>query len=98
MTVTDSAGAPATDTENFTWTVNAAPVGVTPIADIQGTGRPRRWPARSCTTQGVVTAAYPTGGFNGFYIQTPGADTAPTRRTRSSSTAAGGFDDVPGHR
>src|SRR4029453_11498859 len=24
---------------------------------------------------GVVTAAYPTGGLNGFYIQTPGATT-----------------------
>ncbi|MBX3092690.1 MAG: ExeM/NucH family extracellular endonuclease, partial [Cryobacterium sp.] len=24
------------------------------------------------TTKGIVTAAYPTGGFNGFYIQTPG--------------------------
>ena len=24
-----------------------------------------------------MTAAYPTGGLNGFYIQTPGADTTP---------------------
>ncbi|MFZ8281183.1 hypothetical protein ACO1KQ_14800, partial [Staphylococcus aureus] len=24
------------------------------------------------TTRGIVTAAYPTGGYNGFYIQTPG--------------------------
>ena len=23
-------------------------------------------------TSGVVTAAYPSGGFNGFYLQTPG--------------------------
>ena len=27
------------------------------------------------STEGVVTAAYPVGGFNGLYIQTPGADT-----------------------
>ncbi|WP_454299470.1 ExeM/NucH family extracellular endonuclease [Salana multivorans] len=27
---------------------------------------------RSVTTQGVVTAHYPTGGFNGYVIQTPG--------------------------
>ena len=39
MTATDSAApTPATDSETFTFTINAAPVGVTPIADIQGTG------------------------------------------------------------
>ena len=31
---------------------------------------------QTVTTEGVVTASYPTGGLNGFYIQTPGADTA----------------------
>ncbi len=29
------------------------------------------------TTEGVVTAAFPTGGLNGFYIQTGGPDTTP---------------------
>ena len=28
------------------------------------------------TTRGIVTAAYPTGGFFGFYIQTPGTGAA----------------------
>ena len=37
MTVTDSAAA-GHDSKNFIWTVNAAPTGVTPIKDIQGTG------------------------------------------------------------
>ena len=33
---------------------------------------PARSPARVVITEGVVTAAYPTGGFNGFYLQTAG--------------------------
>ena len=37
--------------------------------------RPRPLVGQTVTTEGVVTARYPTGGFNGFYIQTPGADT-----------------------
>ena len=28
--------------------------------------------ASTVTTKGKVTAAYPTGGFNGYFIQTPG--------------------------
>ncbi|MGO1345546.1 MAG: lamin tail domain-containing protein, partial [Bifidobacterium psychraerophilum] len=42
------------------------------IEDIQGTSSAT--PVASTTTvrtKGVVTAAYPDGGFNGFYIQTP---------------------------
>lgn len=42
------------------------------IEAIQGTSS--RTPVASTTTvrtKGVVTAAYPDGGFNGFYIQTP---------------------------
>ena len=27
---------------------------------------------RNVTTSGVVTASYPTGGLDGFYLQTPG--------------------------
>ncbi|TNM39437.1 ExeM/NucH family extracellular endonuclease [Nocardioides albidus] len=45
------------------------------IADIQGSGASSPLATTAVTTEGVVTAAYPTGGFNGFYIQTPGADT-----------------------
>ncbi|WP_161962458.1 ExeM/NucH family extracellular endonuclease [Nocardioides speluncae] len=42
------------------------------IAEIQGTGAASPHLGKNGTTQGVVTATYPTGGYNGFYIQTPG--------------------------
>ncbi|MFW5473306.1 ExeM/NucH family extracellular endonuclease [Knoellia sp. CPCC 206450] len=74
-TVTDSAPTPATDTASFTYTINAA-AALRPIAEIQGTGATTPFPGQDVLTQGVVTASYPTGGLNGFYIQTPGADTA----------------------
>ncbi|RPF23202.1 ExeM/NucH family extracellular endonuclease [Myceligenerans xiligouense] len=45
---------------------------VTPIAEIQGTGDTSPLAGQTVTTRGVVTAAYPTGGFNGLYIQTSG--------------------------
>ena len=46
------------------------------IAEIQGTGATSPLVGQNVRTRGVVTASYPTGGLNGFYIQTPGADTA----------------------
>ena len=77
VTVTDSAAPTAgTDTESFTWFVNTAGV-VTPIADLQGATGTSPVAGAVRTTQGVVTALYPAGGFNGFYIQTPGADATP---------------------
>jgi 5'-nucleotidase len=42
------------------------------IAEIQGTGDVSPKAGATVTTKGVVTAAYPTGGFNGYVIQTPG--------------------------
>lgn len=42
------------------------------IAEIQGTGFASPFTGQTVTTRGRVTAAYPTGGFNGYYIQTPG--------------------------
>lgn len=46
---------------------------VTPIAEIQGKDVATSPKAgQTVTTQGVVTAAYPTGGFNGYYLQTGG--------------------------
>ncbi|MDJ0315268.1 ExeM/NucH family extracellular endonuclease [Arthrobacter sp. H35-D1] len=42
------------------------------IAEIQGTGATSPLVGTAVTTKGVVTAAYPTGGFNGYFIQTPG--------------------------
>ncbi|WP_068396806.1 ExeM/NucH family extracellular endonuclease [Kribbia dieselivorans] len=53
----------------------------TPIAEIQGPGNASPLVGRKVTTTGVVTANYPDGGFNGFYLQTPGSggatDTTP---------------------
>lgn len=48
------------------------PEGLTPIADIQGTTDSSPLQGKTVTTRGVVTAAYPEGGLNGYYIQTPG--------------------------
>ncbi|KQV73981.1 hypothetical protein ASC61_02585 [Aeromicrobium sp. Root344] len=42
------------------------------IAEIQGTGSDSPLAGKTVTTQGVVTAVYKTGGFNGAYIQTDG--------------------------
>ncbi len=42
------------------------------IEEIQGNGATSPVDQQSVVTKGVVTAAYPTGGFNGYYIQTPG--------------------------
>ncbi|KGN38564.1 ExeM/NucH family extracellular endonuclease [Knoellia subterranea] len=42
------------------------------IAEIQGTGAASAMQGKLVTTKGVVTAVYPTGGFNGLYLQTPG--------------------------
>ncbi|MCF2570557.1 ExeM/NucH family extracellular endonuclease [Brevibacterium sp. UCMA 11754] len=49
-----------------------APEDVTPIADVQGTGEESPLAGTTVKTQGVVTASYPTGGLNGYYVQTPG--------------------------
>jgi 5'-nucleotidase len=42
------------------------------IAEIQGTGAASPLAGRTVVTRGVVTAAYPTGNFDGVYLQTPG--------------------------
>lgn len=53
------------------------------IAEIQGTDAAvSPLLGQTVTTRGVVTAAYPTGGFNGFVMQTEGT--------------GGGTDDTPG--
>lgn len=48
------------------------PLGEVSIAEIQGTGSSTQLAGREVTTVGVITAAYPTGGFDGLYLQTPG--------------------------
>ncbi|KGN38930.1 ExeM/NucH family extracellular endonuclease [Knoellia aerolata] len=52
------------------------------IAEIQGTGSTSPMVGKQVETTGVVTAVYPTGGFNGAYLQTPGT--------------GGGTDPTPG--
>ena len=42
------------------------------IAEIQGTGVESPLAGAAVTSKGKVTAAFPTGGLNGYYIQTPG--------------------------
>lgn len=57
------------------------------IAEIQGTGAASPLAGSSVTTRGKVTAAFPTGGFAGFYIQTPGTggDLTPANHTASDA-------------
>ena len=58
-----------------------------PIAEIQGTGDTSPKAGTTVTTVGVVTAQYATGGFNGFYIQTPGTGGAVDLATHTASDA-----------
>ncbi|WP_417219678.1 ExeM/NucH family extracellular endonuclease [Arthrobacter sp.] len=55
------------------------------IAEIQGTGDSTALAGQLVTTRGVVTATYPTGGYDGYYIQTPGTG------GDSGSTASSGL-------
>ncbi|WOF24661.1 ExeM/NucH family extracellular endonuclease [Microbacterium betulae] len=48
------------------------PVASATIAEIQGTGATSPLVDQTVTTTGVVTARYPTGGLDGYVIQTPG--------------------------
>lgn len=60
---------------------------VTPIAQIQGTGAESPLKGKSVTTTGVVTAAYATGGFDGFYLQTAGTGGTIDFATHTASDA-----------
>lgn len=53
---------------------------VTPIVEVQGEGDKSPLVDQTVTVEGIVTAVYPTGGKNGFFIQAPGEADA----TRSS--------------
>jgi len=46
--------------------------GAMTIAEVQGTGAASPFEGAIVTTRGKVTAVYPDGGFNGYFIQTPG--------------------------
>ena len=75
VTVTDATG--ATGTATFTFVVAAPAVSAT-IAEIQGINTDTSpYAGRSVTTTGVVTAAYPVGGLNGFFVETGGPDLTP---------------------
>lgn len=63
------------------------PAPVVPIAEIQGTGAASPLAGRTVTTVGVVTAAYPTGGLNGYTIQTPGTGGALDLAAHTASDA-----------
>ncbi len=52
--------------------VPAVPAQELSIAQIQGTGSATAYAGKKVSTTGVVTATYATGGFNGYYLQTPG--------------------------
>ena len=56
-----------------------------PIAEIQGTTAVSPQAGKMVETTGVVTAAYPTGGFNGFYLQTAGTGGAVDLGTHTAS-------------
>ncbi|MGJ6981167.1 ExeM/NucH family extracellular endonuclease [Aestuariimicrobium soli] len=60
------------------------PADAVSIAQIQGNGAASPLVGTKVTTRGVVTANYPTGGFNGFYLQTPGSGGAPKSAQDSS--------------
>ena len=55
------------------------------IAEIQGTGAQSPLTGSTVTTTGKVTAVFPTGGLNGYYLQTPGTggDLTATNHTAS---------------
>jgi len=73
-----AAGAPSpTNAAGETAPPPTGPPATKTIAEIQGAGPATPLVNTAVTTSGVVTAAFPTGGFNGFYIQTGGPDTTP---------------------
>jgi 5'-nucleotidase len=66
------------------------------IAEIQGTRSSSPLAGQTVTTRGVVTAAYPTGGFFGFYLQTQGTGPEPNGAGASDGVfvyqSSGGLD------
>ncbi|WP_107772693.1 ExeM/NucH family extracellular endonuclease [Nocardioides sediminis] len=77
FTATDGGTPDAVNTTVVVPPVDPPDAGDKTIAEIQGTGAESPLKGSTATTTGVVTAAFPTGGFNGFYIQTGGPDTTP---------------------
>ncbi|TFD85019.1 ExeM/NucH family extracellular endonuclease [Cryobacterium lactosi] len=82
------------------------PTGTTAISAIQGTSDTSPLAGSTVNTVGVVTAAYPTGGLAGFYLQTPGTGGTTTdpashgifvyTKTLTSTVAVGDYVSVTG--
>ncbi len=63
------------------------PPAVKTIAEIQGSGAASPLAGSSVTTRGRVTATFPTGGFAGYYVQTPGTGGDLTPANHAASDA-----------
>ena len=65
------------------------PTPTTPVAisAIQGAGATSPYVDQTITARGIVTANYATGGFDGYYIQTPGTGGAIDLSTHTNSDA-----------
>jgi len=88
VTVTDDVA--ATDDVTFAFTV-AEPLGITPVADIQGTGATSPLVGTTVMTEGIVTGmyrdpAFASSSYDGMYIQTAGTGGA-TDATPGASDA-----------
>ncbi|GAA3022340.1 ExeM/NucH family extracellular endonuclease [Microbacterium dextranolyticum] len=82
-----SASATGSPTPTPTQTQTPSPQTITPIAQIQGTGDSTPLNGQTVTTEGVVTAHYATGGYNGYVIQTPGTGGTLDLSTHAASDA-----------
>ncbi len=93
VTATDSTGATGSATFGI---IVVAPALVLPIAAIQGTDTDTSpYVDQRVTTEGVVTAAYPTGGFNGFFLETGGSGGTPAGdKTPGASDAVFVFGSI----
>ena len=87
ITPQNTAGTEPTDPEDPTDPPTDPPVepGTVSIAEIQGTGDASAKVGTTVTTTGVVTAAYATGGFAGYYLQTPGTGGSVSGQTASDA-------------
>lgn|GEM_PF-930458 len=73
-------------TATATPTTAPSPSGATPITEIQGEGDTSPLNGQTVTTEGIVTAQYPTGGLNGFVIQMPTGAEGVAKPAGSAST------------
>lgn len=67
-----AAGAPTPTASGTDPGTDPGPAEDATIAEIQGTGATSPLAGKTVTTTGVVTATFPTGGFDGLYLQTAG--------------------------